>query len=497
MTRSQTLWWGTLTLTAAAMVSRGLGLVYRVLLARYLGPEGLGLFQMVFPFYITLVTLTAAGTPMAVSQMVADGRYPAPVIGRAARVFTLGLALPIVTVVFVAARPLAMFLYHDMAFISLLQALSPAVLAVALSSVFRGLFMGRQRMEVPAASQVVEQAVRVLALGLLLGGNTIAPIPLTAVWILVLGESVSLGLLWIGWQDARPTAADGALLWPAFQDLFRLSWPLTLGRLLGSLTGLMEASWIPLRLQLSGLTQTQSIALFGQMTGMALPLIFFPTSLTWSLAVNLVPAVAQDAGRLESVRRRIHQSLYATAVWSCPITAILLGAGTRLDDILFATDLPRLLFIPLVVGGFFHYFDIILVAILRGLGRTDIPLRNNLWGSALELLLILVLVGQPGFGVTGAALAVAMGFLISAVLNHRALTRLTGHPIAWRTILLPPALAASLPGILVGPLFTALTPAMGDLPGLTVAIVAVALLYLLALGSWGGPFLRLLYRHHR
>lgn len=495
MTQAQSLWWGTLTLTAAAVLSRGLGLIYRMLLARYLGPEGLGLFQMVFPFYITLVTLVAAGTPVAVSQMVAEGRAPVAVISRTASVLVLAIALPLALLVMVMARPLALAIYHDAAFIPLLIALSPALLLVAGSSVLRGLFIGQQSMTVPAGSQVAEQLVRVLLLAFLMGyaGVKLAgSAPLLAVILIPVGEAVSLLVLWTGWKQSRPLAPQRPVgKRRVMGDLARLALPISLSRILGSSISLVEAAWIPRQLELSGLGQGAAIAFFGKMTGMAMPLIFFPTALTLSLSTNLVPAVARDISRPEVNHQRLVKSLGATAIWAFPVSALMLATGTRLDDLLFATHLSPLLFVPLTLGGVFLYFDIVFSGVLRGLGRTDLPLRNDLIASGVELALILLLASRPGSGPLGVVAAVSFGFVLCAILNYASLARLLPRPVPWMSVGMRP-LAASLPILLVVPsVVGSLTPRLGAALGLGLGVILAAGLYIVGLRLMGTRLTRL------
>lgn len=458
--RTKSLWWGTMTLTTAALTSRGLGLIYRMLLARFLGSEGLGFFQMIFPFYIALVTLCVAGTPIAVSQMLAEGRENARTLIRIAILIVLTISIPLIIFVVLWARPLAMTLYHDPRFVPLLWGLAPALLAVAFSSVLRGYFIGRQQMEYPAASQVAEQLARVAILMALLnlaGAHLFPNAPLIAVLLIPLGEAVSLSILAFGYfHQTRVDAEDGTpaagrqVAW----SILRLSVPVTVSRLLGSLIGVIEASLIPLRLQMSGMSRAHAIQYFGQLTGMALPLILFPTALTVSLSTNLIPAIAESHAKkdLASVRRYIVDSVRATALLTVPVTVILLPMGVQLDDLFFHANIPSKVFIPLVIGGFFLYFDIAFAGILRGLGRTDIPLWTDLGSSVLEIGLIWTLASKPGHGSEGIALAVAIGFVVSCALNVYYTLRLTGVAIPWFTVLGKPMIA-SLPIWLVVPLW--------------------------------------------
>lgn len=461
MRKRRSLWWGTLTLTGAAFASRGLGLIYRMLLARFLGSEGLGFFQMVFPLYIALVTLAVMGTPVAVSQLVAEGRARPSILVRKATTIVLAISVPLGILVVTWARPLALTLYHDPRFVPMVWALSPALVAVAFSSVLRGYFIGQQQMEYPAVSQVAEQMARVAILFSLLnliGQQAFHNAPLIAVLLIPFGEAISLSILAYAYmhQPDRGTIDDDSPS-PRFlvRDILKLSVPVTLNRLLGSAIGVVEASLIPIRLQASGLTESQAVRYFGTLTGMALPLIFFPTALTVSLSTNLVPAIAEAHAQNDSkaVSRLAVDSFKATALLTVPVTFVLLTMGIQLDDFFFSAHVSSLVFVPLVLGAFFLYFDIALSGILRGLGRTDIPLRNDIISSLLELALIWLLAPQPHYGQEGVALSLAIGFFVSFMLNLFSTMHLTEIRFPLLTIFGKPVVAG-FPLLLIIPYIT-------------------------------------------
>lgn len=486
MRTKRNLWWGTLTLTSAALASRGLGLLYRVLLARFLGAEGLGLFQMIFPFYVALVTLAVAGMPVAVSQMVAEGKTHNKALMRIAWILVLSISIPLMLVVYLWAKPLALTLYHDVQFVPLLWAIAPALLAVAFSSVLRGYFIGLREVQVPAASQVAEQLARVvIMLGILSAlGRQIPHAPLVAVILIPVGESVSLVILATAYwrrQPLEPMVQGNPI---RIADILRLSVPVTFSRLLGSLVAVVEATIIPLRLVASGMSRFHAIQYFGQLTGMALPLIFFPTALTLSLATNLVPLIAQAGARrdMDQIRAHTEASMKATALVTVPVTAVLFAIGAQLDDAFFHTQIPTQVFVPLVAGGFFLYFDITLAGILRGLGRTVIPMRNDLIASAVEVAMVWVFGAQNGFGREGIAWAFAVGFFLSFVLNLLATMKLTAYRPAWARMLIRPILAA-VPSVLVIGWWQTIASHYG-LHSLMALGASLALATLTYLGSW-------------
>ena len=63
---------GTLILLFAGLITRILGFINRVLIARFIGEEGVGLYMMAYPTFILVVTLTQMGLPVAISKRVAE-----------------------------------------------------------------------------------------------------------------------------------------------------------------------------------------------------------------------------------------------------------------------------------------------------------------------------------------------------------------------------------------------------------------------------------------
>lgn len=75
--------------------------------------------------------------------------------------------------------------------------------------------------------------------------------------------------------------------------LLVLALPLTANRLFISLLAAGEAALLPARLQSYGHSAPTALILYGVLTGMAMPLILFPTAITNAVSVLLLPAVAR------------------------------------------------------------------------------------------------------------------------------------------------------------------------------------------------------------
>jgi len=63
---------GTMILLAAGLFTRVLGFINRIVIARFLGEEGVGLYMMAFPTLTLVISITQLGLPVAISKCVAE-----------------------------------------------------------------------------------------------------------------------------------------------------------------------------------------------------------------------------------------------------------------------------------------------------------------------------------------------------------------------------------------------------------------------------------------
>ena len=156
-------------LAVCSVLAKLLGAMYRIPLTNILGGEGMGLYQMVFPLYTLLLTVSSGGLPVAISRLIAVKLADGDEKGAAKVLNVAVVALFIVGLL----GTLTLLLLND--FIAGVQGnreaalayvgIAPAVTFVAVLSCYRGYYQGRENMLPSAVSQLVEQAVK-LGLGL-------------------------------------------------------------------------------------------------------------------------------------------------------------------------------------------------------------------------------------------------------------------------------------------------------------------------------------------
>ncbi len=162
----QTFLKGAFILIIAGLITRFLGFVNRIVIARIMGAEGVGLYMMAVPTLILVINLTQLGLPVAISKLVAEAEANND-RGKIKKILVVSLSITAVlsliftTVMILFAPFVAQTLLTDERAYYPLIAISPIVPIVALSSVMRGYFQGKQNMKPTAISQVIEQIVRI------------------------------------------------------------------------------------------------------------------------------------------------------------------------------------------------------------------------------------------------------------------------------------------------------------------------------------------------
>lgn len=153
------------------VAAKGIGAIYRIPLTNIMGAEGIGLYQMVFPLYSVLLTVSGGGLPGAISKTVSsflskNDTENARRTLKAALVFLTALGALGSLLLFVFRNAIASLQGNPAAAIAYVG-IAPAVVTVSVISCLRGYFQGKLDMLPSGISQMTEQVVK-LAVGLFL-----------------------------------------------------------------------------------------------------------------------------------------------------------------------------------------------------------------------------------------------------------------------------------------------------------------------------------------
>ncbi len=415
-------------LTGAGIISRILGFFYRIFLSRIIGASGLGLYQLIFPVFTLCLAVSASGIQTAISHYVASEKASHRYLG-------VGVLLSVVL-----SGVLAVFVYFLAPWIAsdvlketrtteLLQLMSYSLVPAAIHACFNGYYYGKKNSIPPAICQIVEQLARVFGTLIIYQvlqeqGRPFEPIH--AVLGLVISELAGLLVNVTAYMfsgDVHKNDSKSAMsfnpssiaihkLVPPLKALGIMAIPLTLNHVLMTLSHSLENLLLPQQLVAFGYSSDEALSHFGILTGMALSVIFFPSAITNSLSVLLLPRISETKSRGDicAVLDTIKGALCCGITLGSLCTFIFLLSADWFGTYIFDNTLAGFYIRTLSILCPFMYTSGLLSSIVNGLGYASLTLACNLSGCAIRILAIWFLV--PLYGMY----AYIISMIVAAVL---------------------------------------------------------------------------------
>lgn len=422
---------GTLILTAAGLFTRVIGFYYKIFLSRNIGTEALGIYQLSMPFIGIGISLTCAGIHTSISRYVAASSAEYKNENAAAYLIAgLVLATGICALLFVPgylySDQIAVRFFHEKACAPILRILIFVIPLECIHSCINGYYYGRQKANIPAAGQCIEQIFRVLAVYVIyricLSRHMSFNETHAAVGLL-LGE-VAATLYFVTMitleKFSRPRLRQISV---AGRHLIGMSYPITLNRVsLSTLSGL-ENIWIPQRLNMFGFTSTEALSIYGVFSGMAMPIILFPNVLSNSVSVMLLPVISKAA-------RQRRFSYISRIIWLAFFLCMLLGFSCSFVFFLSGKFIGNFLFQNELAGDFirllcwicpFTFLNATFSSILNGLGQTKATFAISITGCMLRLAFVCFLI--PVIGFQGYVLGILTSQVLTSFLAYQKLSR--------------------------------------------------------------------------
>ena len=462
---------GTLILTVSSIVVKVIGSLNWIILSRVLGGEGIGLYQMGFPIYLMAITLSSAGIPVAISIITAEKLAQKDFLG-AKRVFNVSLRLLFVTgLVFASALFFGAhwlidnhWIRDSRAYYSII-ALAPAVFFVTFLASFRGYLQGWQIMTPTAASEIVEQLMRVVTM--IVFANMFMPHGLAyAAGGASMGAGVGafcalLVLMWFYGRLKQKLKADLQQQNPLatresaraiISRLLRLALPVSMSSLMLPVVANLDLLIVPQRLEAAGFHISQAIEFFGYLTGMAVPLINLATIFTAAMTISLVPAISESRALNDvfGIRAKTRTAFRVALIITCPCFVGMYFLAEKIAALIYnapgAADAIQTMSVGILLLGLHQ----ISTGILQGLGRTSIPVINMILAAAVKVFLSWTLTAIPTLGIKGAAMATVVDFGLAAVLNMIFIYKYTGFALSFSGVFKPAVSAAAMGAAVYG-----------------------------------------------
>ena len=412
---------GAIIISLGGFISKVLGAIYRIPLTNFLGGEGMGIYQMVYPLYCILLTVSASGIPTGIARLISSGKG----FGAENKAFRLyGMIGVIGTVLMYAlSAPLAA-IQGEPAIALCCKFLCPSVFFVSMLSVVRGYFQGKGNMYPTAISEISEQVIKVAfgcVFAYLFRENLALAVAFTLLAVTV-SEALTTGVavLWYMRRRGRKPLYTPASV--PVSSILKYTVPLTLTAIALPLSQFAE-SIVAVRL-LRGMGDNAT-ALYGVYSGCAVTIINLPVSVTYGFAASSVPQISPlaESGDLAGAKKKAFSALKVTLLVSVPAAVGLYAFAPLAARLIFGSlsaaektiliDLIRIMAVSSVTLSVVQTSS----ACITSLGM---PIKSTVtqWTTGiLRVGLTAALIKLTPLSIYGAAWSANCAYLVASLLN--------------------------------------------------------------------------------
>jgi stage V sporulation protein B len=266
--------------------------------------------------------------------------------------------------------------------------------------------------------------------------------------------------------------------------IFVIAVPITIGAAIMPIMNAIDLGIVMRRLQDTGWTYEAANGLYGQLTGMAGPLINFPQVLTQAVAMSLVPAIAAAYKQrdMKFLQHNVQLGLRTSILIGLPCALGLMALSGPIMQLLYpmqkasAASAAPMLFI-MAIGVIFLSTVQTLTGVLQGIGKQMIPVRNLFIGAIAKAIITYTLTGVPGINVKGAAIGTVVAYIIASTLNIMAVKKYTGTKFNITLTYVKPALSGLVMGAIVVICYRLLFGFLGNAISTILSIAVGAIVY--------------------
>lgn len=410
---------GAITLSLGGVITKLIGAVYRIPLTNILGAEGIGIYQMVFPLYTILLTLSSTGVPSGISKLIAEGNSPEKTLKSALKFFAvIGFILSIIMATL--SSYIAKFQGNINARLAYVM-IAPSVFLVSLISCFRGYYQGFSNMKPTAFSQILEQLIK-LFFGLVicyLFKNNVVLASAGATLAVTLSELFTLIYLLLKTKksiDKVEFISSKTDIKPIIKTVF----PMMVATIIMPLTRTVDSFLI---LNIVGGYLDTATAVYGLYSGAVESIVSLPVSFCYALAVTSIPIISRLKKEGSNYYNKIMESVKLTLLCSVFFGVLTYAFSNFAVNILYSrlSNTDKLIAINMLklssISVIFLPIMQTLIACVNALGKYKITIASGIISAIFKIGLSSILLKIVTFNVFGAIISDIFCYLVACFVN--------------------------------------------------------------------------------
>ena len=414
----------TFILLIGGFLTKILGMIIKIVTNRLVGTKTLGLYMLITPTFMLLITIAQLGFPIAISKLVAEEKTNNKNLVFSIIPISLIINFIIMFILLFTSNFLANNLLHEPRTINGLKCIGFVLPFISISSILRGYFFGKQKMIPHIVSNITEDVIRLITL--------IIGIPLfiksgdeSVICFIILSnivsELTSIFVLFIflpkkfkiSKKDIIPNKKN-------ITNILGISIPTTSSRLIGNLAYFLEPIILTYFLIKSGYSSDFVIYEYGIVTGYVMPILMLPSFFTSAISQALIPIVSKSYSENNKgyTKRKLKQGITFSLLVGIPATILF----TLIPDIflkLVYNTTEGINYITFMAPIFlFYYIQSPLSSSLQAMGKAKESMIGTILGVSLKLI-TLIICSNLKIGMWGLIISTCINILNVTLYDYR------------------------------------------------------------------------------
>lgn len=420
LVKHSTLAKGTIFLTFTGLLTKFLGLYNRIFLSRLIGVSELGIYQLAFPIYVFSFSVCCQGLSTALTKHVAkhiglkhEKKANSLLFFCCCLSFTLGII--IASVIRANSGYIALHILKNSNCAYIVKLMELALPAMCIKGCINAFFLGCSKPGLSGVSHLIEQIARITAMYLLAyyvcEGRCSATLAAAAT---VFGEytaTIIAVAMYIIYSNGRYKNYDSQENMDT-KDISLLIAdyiPITTNEVLSTLFSSFEAIILPSMLVKYYLDSSYVMELYGAVTGIVIPFLLFPATITTALSSMLLPSISKavSSNRIELIKRELRLTVIICTVLGL---VALLGyriLGMAMCTYIFDSTMAGILLQKMCILCPLIYLSGSMHTVLVGIGDAGKNLLYYIISISVRIIITIYIV--PRYGIP----AYIYGMLIS------------------------------------------------------------------------------------
>ena len=427
---------GTLALSISVILTKLLGVAFKVPLSYVLGDEGMGYFNTAYAIYGLFYILCTAGVPKSITLVISAHRGGKEAQESDREILRLGLSLFAKIGAFstllniICAPAFARLVGNSKATLSIMT-VAPSILFVSLSGVLRGYFNSSERLLTIAISQLIEGAIK-LAFGLtfaMLGvrnGASVSTVSALAILGITLGSALSFLYMTISLYCSKSynKAKQNKELERKniHRQILKNALPIALSSTLLNLSSTLDLTMIIKRLVSTGMSEEYANSIYGNYTTLAVPMFNLVIAVLAPIATSYMPRLTSLhlTGDSTKFTESLNRLLAVTLIISVPASLSFYFYSFDLLDVLFSLQSSAVGASMLAVLSLALCLLASLTVIntaLESQGRIGATVFSLIIGCAVKFTVSYIAIGRDSIGILGAPIGTVVSYAVSLAVS--------------------------------------------------------------------------------